>query len=109
MISINEAKALAKALGWVNFPDDSVQQGNIWYMEPEKAPQGRYFSEFNMRKHFSSTVFINKCIQDYHIGISWSPAGYMVLSNGINDVTGINKAGLPFHMFLAHYLTEVLS
>lgn len=30
--------AVAKALGWVDYPEDSKEQGGWWYTDPEKAP-----------------------------------------------------------------------
>jgi hypothetical protein len=30
--------AVAKALGWVDYPEDSIEQGRWWYTDPLKAP-----------------------------------------------------------------------
>ncbi|WP_395601168.1 phage protein NinX family protein (plasmid) [Pseudomonas sp. A1437] len=30
--------AVGKALGWVDYPDDSIEQGRWWYTDPVKAP-----------------------------------------------------------------------
>lgn len=34
--------AVAKAQGWVNYHEDSVEQGAVWYTQPEQAPYGHY-------------------------------------------------------------------
>ncbi|CAD5377320.1 conserved hypothetical protein [Pseudomonas sp. OF001] len=36
--------AVAKSIGWVNYPEDSVEHGKIWHIEPTKAPFGRIMS-----------------------------------------------------------------
>lgn len=28
----------AKAQGWIDYPDDSIEAGDFWHTEPEKAP-----------------------------------------------------------------------
>ena len=30
--------AVGKALGWVDYPEDSIEQGEWWYTDPAKAP-----------------------------------------------------------------------
>jgi hypothetical protein len=30
--------AVGKALGWLDYPDDSIEQGAWWYIDPVKAP-----------------------------------------------------------------------
>lgn len=30
--------AVAKALGWMDYPEDSIDQGVHWYLDPERAP-----------------------------------------------------------------------
>jgi hypothetical protein len=32
--------AVAKAEGWVNYPDDSVEHGDTWHCDPVRAPFG---------------------------------------------------------------------
>lgn len=32
--------AVARALGWIDYPEDSVEHGDTWHMQPEKAPFG---------------------------------------------------------------------
>jgi len=32
--------AVAKALGWVSYPTDSIEQGDTWHMNPGTAPFG---------------------------------------------------------------------
>ena len=30
-----------KALGWVDYPDDSLEHGSVWHLDKERAPFGR--------------------------------------------------------------------
>lgn len=34
-----------KAMGWVDYPTDSVEQGSIWHLDKQKAPFGRILSK----------------------------------------------------------------
>lgn len=36
---------VAKAQGWVDYPEDSIEQGEVWYIEPDKAPFGRILNK----------------------------------------------------------------
>lgn len=33
--------AVGSAQGWVTYPNDSIERGDIWHTDPEKAPFGR--------------------------------------------------------------------
>ena len=33
--------AVAYALGWIDYSEDSVEHGEYWHIDPEKAPFGR--------------------------------------------------------------------
>lgn len=33
--------AVGKARGWINYPEDSIEHGDTWHCDPEKAPFGR--------------------------------------------------------------------
>lgn len=33
--------AVAKAQGWTDYPNDSIEQGGKWHCDPEKTPFGR--------------------------------------------------------------------
>lgn len=34
-------RAVAKALGWIDYPNDSIERGSKWHCDPENAPFGR--------------------------------------------------------------------
>lgn len=36
---------VAKAQGWVDYPEDSIEQGEVWHIEPDKAPFGRILNK----------------------------------------------------------------
>lgn len=59
--------AVAKALGYVDYPDDSVEQGAWWYTDPVKAP----FSE-RIRK------------VDWKPSTDWRQGGPVLVSRGVS-------------------------
>lgn len=36
-----------KAMGWVDYPTDSVEQGSVWHLDKQKAPFGRTLRKYN--------------------------------------------------------------
>lgn len=63
------ADIIARKLGYIDYPSDSVEQGDIWYTEPTKAPFGRTIS----KKTFNDLLFKGhyslKFIEQFKINI----------------------------------------
>lgn len=38
-------RAVAKALGWIDYPTDSIEKGRYWHTDPNKAPWGERISK----------------------------------------------------------------
>lgn len=72
--------AVGKALGWVDYPDDSIEQGAWWYTDPVKAP----FCE-RIRK------------VDWKPSIDWRQGGELIDNHYINllDVSKWPSPGVP--------------
>ena len=41
--------AVAKAQGWVDYPEDSIERGSKWHCDPEKAPFGQVMWKSNFQ------------------------------------------------------------
>lgn len=37
----------AKAQGWIDYPNDSIEYGDTWHIEPDKAPLGKIIKKAN--------------------------------------------------------------
>ena len=48
--------AVAKALGWIDYPTDSIEKGRYWHTDPNKAPWGERISKL----HWSPSVDRNQ-------------------------------------------------
>lgn len=44
--------AVGKANGWIDYPEDSIEQGSLWHLEPAKAP----FDKTLLKSHFSPST-----------------------------------------------------
>lgn len=50
----------ARAMGWIDYPTDSIEQGSKWHLDPSKAPFGRamFKSEWNPLKDYSQCFWL---------------------------------------------------
>lgn len=63
--------AVARAIGWKNFPSDSVEHGDTWYKDKEKAP----FCQYIKRRNWNPSTNwndIGPLITKYHIQFTFS-------------------------------------
>lgn len=67
---------VAKALGWVDYPDDSIERGSMWHCEPDKTPFGRVLS----KRHFRPST-------------DWQDGGRLIESLRIDVVAYTNEKG----------------
>lgn len=37
----------ARSLGWIDYPTDSIEQGSVWHLDPDKAPFGRCLDKWH--------------------------------------------------------------
>ena len=44
--------AVATALGWTDYPNDSIEHGDTWHCDPEKTPFGRVV----LKNHFNPST-----------------------------------------------------
>lgn len=68
---------VAKALGWVNYPNDSAERGEIYYTNPTKAPFGPYLRRSDW-KPSSSWGQGGPLIEQERIGVNPTPDGRWV-------------------------------
>ena len=48
--------AVAKALGYTDSPDDSLEHGTIWHTEPDKTPFGRFIDKQRFQPSTNWTI-----------------------------------------------------
>jgi hypothetical protein len=71
--------AVARSFGWVDFPSDSIEQGNYWHLDAEKAPYGRRLYK-----------------DDWKPSSDWGQAGRIIQDKGITLVARTDFAtGTP--------------
>lgn len=59
--------AVAKAKGWIDYPDDSIECGSIWHTDPSRAPYG----EFIDKRHWNPST-------------DWKQGGLIIAQEGIS-------------------------
>jgi hypothetical protein len=69
-------RAVAKALGYTDYPDDSLEHGTIWHTEPDKTPFGRFIE----KRHFNPSS-------------NWAVGGPIIEREGINLRTLVGWTG----------------
>lgn len=45
--------SLARSRGWVDYPSDSIEQGDTWHCDPERAPFGRIYRKTQFRSNIN--------------------------------------------------------
>ena len=77
--------AVGKANGWVNYPEDSIEHGNTWHCDPEKAPFGRTIKLADY-KPSTNWIIAGRIIEDEKLQLSPSKCGkyWQVVSHGDN-------------------------
>lgn len=67
----NTADKLARFLGYVDFPSDSVEQGDTWHENPSRAPFGPTISKAEFERHLRDPYFILGLIEEYSVEFKW--------------------------------------
>jgi Protein of unknown function (DUF2591) len=68
--------AVGKANGWISYPTDSMERGEIWHTESEKAPFGKLISGYHPSTDWAQAGPI---IEDEKLGIvhAWEGAEWL--------------------------------
>ncbi len=70
----------AKAQGWINYPDDSREQGTVWHLNPKEAPFGKIMAV----KEYTPSTNWEQCgelIEQFNMDLGGGPE-YWVASVG---------------------------
>jgi hypothetical protein len=74
--------AVARALGWIDYPDDSIEHGRYWHIMPDKAPFGR-----RLEKSY------------WHPSTSWRQAGLLIEKDRIHIEHKDGCVGAYYHRY----------
>lgn len=81
------ADKLARVLGYVDYPDDSVEQDDTWHKNPELAPFGPCISKTEFARTILDPVFVLTLIDDYCLEFKWLTDATLEVHSVITDKT----------------------
>lgn len=64
------ADKIARKLGFKDYPDDSVEQGDRWHTEPEKAPFGHTMNKSTFKGYLFKGVFSARLVHQFKLNIN---------------------------------------
>jgi len=68
---------VAEALGWIRYPEDSIEHGTIWHMDADKAPFGRTMD-----------------VRDFEPSTNWYQGGKLLEEHGVATMKFEHREGV---------------
>lgn len=81
------ADKIARVLGYVDFPTDSIEQGNTWHKDAEKAPHGPTVYKSHFERDLLTSGSIMYLIEQFSIEFKWVTDATLEVHSVIADKT----------------------